>query len=534
MRERSFWGWGWADRLPSDEGRRTIAEQVAQLLGFQGLEVRPLPRIEAVAVPRSDVLPPTALEHLFTADPVQRVRHTYGRAYRDVVRGFRGDFRPAPDLVAYPERESDVAQILDWASGLRVAVVPFGGGTSVVGGVELTDRDEHPGVVSLDLSRLSGVWEVDHTSRLARIGAGTKGPEIEAALEREGLTLRHYPQSFEFSTLGGWIATRAGGHFATLYTHIDELVASLRAVTPTGVLATRTLPASGAGPDPNRLMIGSEGILGVITEAVVRVRARPRFRARAGVSFPSFAHGAAAVRVIAQSGLHPANCRLLDEREAALNGVCFDGSAFLILAFESDDHPLEPWLSRAVEIARGHGGRVTEEKTWTVDARGEDDGSEGADAWKRAFLEAPYLQSTLVSLGVIADTFETACTWSRFPDVHAAVIAQVRAAMKRVAGAGRITCRFSHVYPDGPALYYTFLCPAREGAELEQWAEIKQVASETLISQGATITHHHAVGRTHLPWYRVETPAPFRRALGAVKKTLDPAEILNPGVLVPQ
>lgn len=515
-RRRSFWAWGYEDRLLDDDARRAIGERVSDLLGFSAGPLRPLPRLEDVEIADARIAPPSALEAIVATDDEARVRHTYGRAYVDVVRGFERDFSSAPDLVATPENEDDVVRILDWCSDRDVAVVPYGGGTSVVGGVEC--RREGP-VLSLDLGRLDAVKHIDERSRLATIEAGALGPHLEAQLGERGLTLRHFPQSFEFSTLGGWIATRAGGHFATLYTHIDELVASTRTVTPSGIVATRTLPGSGAGPSPDRMILGSEGALGVITEAVVRVRPRPRFRTRATICFSRFADGVVAARLLAQSDLYPSNCRLLDEREAALNMVTSDGTAVLIVAFESDDHPLDPWLDRAIAIAEDCGGRVQ--------AR-----TDGASNWKAAFFDAPYLQSTLVSIGILADTFETACTWSAFDELHAAIVHDVRDAMKRVAGAGRLSCRFTHVYPDGPAPYYTFLCPAKANSERAQWAEIKAAASEALIRNGATITHHHAVGRTHRPWYHQQTPAPFLDALRAVKSKWDPRQIMNPGALV--
>jgi alkyldihydroxyacetonephosphate synthase len=386
------------------------------------------------------------------------------------------------------------------------------------------------GLVSVDLRRLDKVLEVDRTSRAARIQAGARGPAIEAQLARHGLTLRHYPQSFEFSTLGGWIATRAGGHFATLHTHIDDFVESVRMITPAGVYATRRLPASGAGPSPDRLALGSEGILGIITEAWMRVQPRPRYRGSASVAFPSFEHGVDAARALAQSGLHPANCRLIDRTEMLLSGVAADGDAVLLLGFESADHPLGPWLERALAIAAGAGGRCPEGPRLRDD--GERASSTAAATYKESFFQAPYLQSALVSLGVIADTFETACTWDRFPALHAAIKAEVGDAMRRVCGAGVLGCRFTHVYPDGPAPYFTFVAPGRAGDEIAQWAEIRRAAGDAVLAAGGTITHHHAVGRLHRPWYDRERPEPFAMALRAAKQALDPAGIMNPGVLV--
>jgi alkyldihydroxyacetonephosphate synthase len=533
MRARNLWGWGWADRFPDDEARKSFAESAAAMLGFPALSLLPLPPLDRLNLPPPRLLPPPALAPIVSDDLLARASHSYGKGYRDLVRGFRGEYTHPPDLVATPRREEDVARVLEHCAKERIAVIPFGGGTSVVGGVEPEVPPRFRGTLSLDLRALDRVLEVDPVSRLARIQAGATGPALESALAAHGFTLRHYPQSFELSTLGGWIATRAGGHFATLYTHIDALVASLRMIAPTGEWKTRTLPASGAGPSPDRLAIGSEGTLGVITEATMRIHERPRFRAKAAVLFERFLDGVHAARAIAQSGLHPANCRLLDDREAALFGVTREKHSVLLLGFESSEHPLDAWIERAIAIAKECGGSCPEGARVSGPSDEANRSNGAAELWRSAFLEAPYLQTTMVSLGVIADTFETACTWSSFEALHAEVIERVRDAMKRAAGVGRLSCRLTHVYPDGPAPYYTFLAPAKIGGELEQWAEIKSAAAEALMSHGATITHHHAVGRVHRPWYEREAPPLFLRALKAVKRSLDPEGILNPGALIP-
>ena len=311
-----------------------------------------------------------------------------------------------------------------------VAAIPFGGGSSVVGGVEADVGDAYRGVLSLDLTRLDRVVEIDRTSRPPRIQAGALGPVLEAQLRPHGLTLRHYPQSFEFSTLGGWLATRAGGHFATVYTHIDDLCESLRVVTPSGTTSRARLPGSGAGPSPDRLFLGSEGALGVITEAWMRLQDRPRWKTSAGVEFPRLADGAAAVRALAQSGLFPVNCRLLDAGEAMLSATLSPGAgALLVLGFESADHPVDVPMARALELCRDHGGTLPAPASSTdggvpgapghprpdgADTRAGRDGAAGE--WRNSFLRAPYTRDALVRLGVICETFETACTWDRFDE----------------------------------------------------------------------------------------------------------------------
>lgn len=530
-RRRSFWGWGWEDRFPDARSRIAMGQHSAQLLGFGPERCDEPPTSESIELRRPGFAIPKSLSEFVTDDHDSRVRHTYGRSYRDVLRGFRGDFGAAPDAVALPRTEADIETALDWAGEAGVAVIPFGGGTSVVGGVEPDVGGHYRGVLSLDMAKLDRVLEVEKRSLSARIQAGACGPDLEAQLAEQGLTLRHFPQSFEFSTLGGWIATRAGGHFATVYTHIDDLVQSVRAITPRGLWESRRLPASGAGPSPDRMLIGSEGTLGVITEAWVRVRPRPTFRATASAHFDDYGKAVEAVRALSQSGLFPSNCRLLDRREAALNAVTADGTHVLIVAFESADHSVRPWLERAIELVADHGGQFPKEPRYEeAGERGRS--AEGAGAWRQAFIDAPYLLNVMASMGVIVDTFETACTWDRFEALHAAVIREVRDVMKRECGAGYISCRFTHVYPDGPAPYFTFIAPGRYGAELEQWMAIKRVASQTLLAHGGTITHHHAVGRLHMPWYEQQRPPLFASALQAAKAVLDPNLLMNPGVLL--
>jgi alkyldihydroxyacetonephosphate synthase len=338
------------------------------------------------------------------------------------------------------------------------------------------------------------------------------------------MTLRHFPQSFQFSTLGGWIATRSGGHFATLYTYIDDLVESVRAVTPRGVWQSRRLPASGAGVSPDRMLLGSEGILGVVTEAWVRIRPRPTRRASAPVRFADFGAGVAAVRAISQSGLYPSNCRLIDAEEARLTGAGDGSHALLLLGFESAHHDVEPWMRLALAACADHGG------TWERRGAKKSDGS--AEGWRESFLRAPYLRDLFVAMGVLSETFETAITWDRFDAFHQSVLERTISAAQTACGGATVTCRFTHVYPDGPAPYYTVLAPARVGAELEQWAEIKAAASDAVLAAGGTITHHHAVGRDHRRWYDRQRPDPFADALRAAKAALDPAGVLNPGVLI--
>ena len=433
---RKHWGWGPESAQLGREQVEAAIPQVRERLGFGGEEVAepvPLDRVE-LREPRVDA--PEPLAEICAADAYERASHALGKAYRDVVRGFRGEFPNPPDVVARPRDEADVERVLSWCSDAGLAAIPFGGGTSVVGGVEPRVGDEYAGAVSIDLAALDQVLEVDVTSRAARIQAGALGPALEDQLRPSGLTLRHFPQSFEFSTLGGWIATRAGGHFATVMTHIDDLVESIRAITPAGDWESRRLPGSGAGPSPDRMLIGSEGTLGVITEAWVRLQDRPTHKLSCGVSFGDFHAAARAVRELSQSGLHPANCRLLDATEAEVTGAGPAGKALLVLGFESAHHPVDAWMDIALEVVRDHGGDPGDIRGTTT-TKGSDPLTKGSDAvssWRSAFLGAPYLRDTFVALGVLSDTFETSITWDRFEEFHATVMESAAAAVAEVCG----------------------------------------------------------------------------------------------------
>jgi len=514
--ERSWWGWGTTDRALSDD------ECVAAAAGLPGLpaQPRPVPAVADLELPAPRIAVPASLPASIAPDV--RAGHAHGKAYRDVVRSLAGDLWTAPDAVAFPRAESEVVQLLDWAGSAGVAVVPYGGGSSVVGGVEY--RGDGPWL-SLDLTALDRVLEVDRVSRAARVQGGALGPVLEGRLRPHGLTLRHFPQSFEFSTLGGWLATRAGGHYATLHTHIDDLVESMRVVTPVGVSESWRLPGSGAGPSPDRLFLGSEGTLGVITEAWMRLQDRPRFKASATMRFADMTTAMGAVRAISQAALHPANCRLLDPGEAALSGASASGEPVLVLGVESAVLPVDGRLTELLDLARDCGGTVAPSS-----GSGRDD---SAEAWRAAFLRMPYVRDGLARMSAVVETFETACTWDRVEELYATVNAEVATAVEEVTGApGMVNCRFTHVYPDGPAPYFTVVAAGRPGSELAMWDEVKAAAMEVLGRLGATITHHHAVGRDHRAGYDRQRPEPFAVALRAAKAALDPAGVLNPGVLI--
>jgi alkyldihydroxyacetonephosphate synthase len=519
------WGWG---RQSSDEPSAADLAALAPLAaGMLGHDIEPMVAAPLPELPEDRVtrLLPAALSSVASSTPLDRARHSVGRSYRDVVRAIAGRIDHVVDTVLRPTSEAQVAAALEWCADNAVAVIPFGGGTSVVGGIDPDVGDAWSGCVSLDLSALSGLVEVDPVSRSARVLAGTAGPDLEDALRPHGLTARFYPQSFERSTVGGWIATRAAGHFSMGPTHIDDLVECVHAVTPSGIWESRRLPGSGAGPSPDRALLGSEGTLGVVTDAWLRVQPRPTERWSATYAAPDLATGLDAVRAIAQTGVQPATCRLIDAGEATVTGTLATGEAALVLGLESWSGPVDADARVLMTCCGDLGLRFVE--------GGAKRAADGASAsWRSSFLRAPYLREQLVLLGLVVETFETATTWDRLPTLVADVTDRTNAALREVCSGGTVTCRLTHVYPNGAAPYFTVIAPGRPGSELAQWEEVKAAASDALLAAGGTITHHHAVGRDHRPWYDEQRPELFATALQAAKSALDPAGILNPGVLI--
>jgi alkyldihydroxyacetonephosphate synthase len=524
---RKFWGWGDADfQIPPAVIEKT--KQLLQMsLGIQKFNPITPPRLEDLHLrsPRFNL--PSHLITICKSDTYDRASHTYGKSYRDIWRGLYGHFDNPPDYVAYPKTESEIMELMNFAQEHQISLIPYGGGSSVCGGVESTQNPDYQGVISVDMQYFNQVLEIDQVSRCARIQAGIYGPALEKQLKPHQLTLRHYPQSFEFSTLGGWLATRSGGHFATVFTHIDDFVESIRMITPQGILQTRRLPASGAGPSEERLILGSEGIFGIITEAWMRLQAIPKYKATQAVKFKSFTQAVEAARLLAQSGLNPSNARLIDPLEAFGTGLGDGISTIIILGFESANHSVSPWMQEALAICQQNGG------TWQVKPENTDvKADENAEAWKKSFLHAPYLRDEMMQLGVIMETFETATTWDNFPHFHQKINEIARQSIQEICGAGTLTCRFTHLYPDGPAPYYTIIARGEQGKELAQWDKIKALVSQAIIDYGGTITHHHAVGKDHQPYYAQQMSEPFNHILKSVKNSLDPQWILNPEVLI--
>mmetsp|Transcript_11189 Transcript_11189/g.35480 ORF Transcript_11189/g.35480 Transcript_11189/m.35480 type:complete len:598 (-) Transcript_11189:98-1891(-) len=565
---KAWWGWGLASELRAEVATRLaeagVADRSLRLLRPPTVEDAarrlPPPRITAASLPAE-------LQCLCTAAPFERLLHMRGRDMVDVIRNVLGDVSEAHDLVVYPETETHVQALLVECRSRNIAVVPFGGGSSVVGGVAPppTAKD-FSGCIAMDLAKMDRVLEVDASSQCARVQGGIYGPALETALKPSGLTLRHFPQSFEFSTLGGWIATRGGGHYATGLTHIDDMVQSVRVVCPTGATETRQLPASGAGPAEHRLYVGSEGCLGVITEAWLRLRPRPATRASATVAFAgtdadaAFESGARALRSMVQTGLAPANLRLVYGPEVARAGGAGLGeaergmlasAAILLIGFESpvggpDGAAVlnaQMSLLLGVAVSDAHRGVVLSKRP-----AGEGDTLGGeregiAGSWGKGFMRGGYTSSASCLLpSMIVNTIETACTWAAFPALHSAVLRAARDAVRRECGVeGQVTCRITHVYPDGPAPYYTIVVQgmpeegAADGMEdprIRMWLAIKRDVMGAIIERGGTSTHHHAVGRLHQEHYEEESGALWRASLAASKAVHDPTGIMSPGMLV--
>jgi alkyldihydroxyacetonephosphate synthase len=459
-------------------------------------------------------------EHVLTDDESRRLR-TRGKSTPDLLRARAGDLSDAPDAVVRPSNHDEVQALLEVAVRHRVAVVPFGGGTSVVGGL-VARRDGYAGVVSLDLVRMKGLLAVDPVSMTATLEPGLRGPEAEALLAEHGLTLGHFPQSFEFASIGGFAATRSSGQSSAGYGRFDALVDGLVVATPAGPIELGHAPASAAGPDLRQVFLGSEGAYGVITAVTVRVRARPEQKVYDGWRWPSFDAGADAMRTLAQAQLLPTVLRLSDENETALNlvdpdsiGGSSSGGCLMIAGFEG--------TPAAVSARRAAVSAVLE------DLGAETSGEEPGRKWVAGRFDAPYLRDSMLDVGVLVETLETATYWSRLRRTYDAVSSALTETLGEPA---MVLCHVSHVYETGASLYFTVAAPEGDDA-LGRWLGAKRAAMDAIVATGATITHHHAVGTDHQPWLEDEIGAVGVEVLRAVKRAVDPSGVMNPGVLVP-
>ena len=536
-----WWGWGDPAHPPA-----LPAHALDFLRETVGVAARPRPpvalgqvRLTAPALSESTI---AALRQIVGAEGVrddhaERVVHAAGKGYPDLVRLRAGLPEGAPDAVVRPSDRGQLEAVLDRCAQASVAVVPWGGGTSVVGGVAPL-RGGHAAVIALDMGDMVRVLELDRVSRTVTVQAGIRAPALERALAPSGFTLGHFPQSYEYVSLGGCAATRSAGQASSGYGRIEQMVLGLRFAAPAGEIALAPVPASAAGPELRRLLVGSEGALGVIDELTLRVRPAPRERVYEGVFFADFAAGVEALRELAQQRACPDVARLSDEAETRMSlalagaggvkgrlGRAYVGlrgygkGCLAILGFEGEAEEIAARRKRALELVRRGGGLAV--------------GRSPGEAWRKGRFSAPYLRDELLTQGVMVETLETATRWSNVRALHRALATAIADALAAEGTPGLVMCHVSHLYETGASLYFTFIARQRDGAELEQWAAVKGAASRAIVAGGGTITHHHAVGRDHAPWLEDEVGREGVAALRALKAELDPAGIMNPGKLLP-
>lgn len=535
-----WWGWGDPAHSPSLDPR--TLDYLRETLALSG-RPRPPVALEQVALAPSAIGSPALAalgeivgsEHIRT-DHADRVRHAAGKGYPDLVRLRAGRPEGAPDAIAYPRSREQLRALLSACSEHSIAVVPFGGGTSVVGGVAPL-RGEQQAVLTLDLERLDELVRLDRQSRTVTVGAGMRAAQLEDALQARQLTLGHFPQSFEYVSIGGCAATRSAGQASTGYGRFERMVLGLSLCGPAEGIATSAVPASAAGPNLRELLVGSEGVLGVIDELTLRVRAAPEERLYEGVFFETFEQGVDLLRELVQSGLAPEVARLSDIPETSVSlalsrhgGVVewlgrrylgargYGEGCLAIFGFEGQRGTANGRRRRVHALVRAHGGLPV--------------GQSPGRAWQASRFSAPYLRDELLTHGVLVETLETATSWSNLIALHRRVQSAIADALRMCGTPGLVGCHVSHVYETGASLYFTLLAPQAEGREIEQWQAVKRAASDAVMDGGGTISHHHAVGRDHLPWIERELGHGGLEALRALKDRLDPAGIMNPGKLL--
>ncbi len=550
-REELRWnGWGLKEKTFDLRGReRELWAFIADVLGVKSLPETPAPSLEETTLPEPS-LPASAEEALRSLlgerlhqDAFERAMHAYGRSYADLVQLRSGALAHAPDAVLYPDNAEEVAQILAIASEHQIAVVPYGGGSSVVGGVEAR-AENCAAVVSLGTSRMKALIGIVPLSHTATFQAGIYGPDLEEELQQRGFTLGHYPQSFEFSTLGGWIAARGAGQQSNRYGTANKWLVSAKVATPTGELRTRAFPQSAAGPNLNEVICGSEGVLGVITEATVKLHKLPGTRDIRAYLFRDFESGALAIRRIVQAGLPVAMMRLSDSDESYFFGTLKSklkppsavtvagekalalagyrpgegqgsGRCALMIGIEGDAHDVRHAIVRTMAICASSGGAPV--------------GKGPGSSWEESRFSMPYLRDPMMDHGVGIDTLETSTEWSNVQHLTT----EVRRAIRTVLGPrAAILCHISHSYKDGCSLYFTFFFERDLEDPMGQWRRVKEAASDAIAEHGGTISHHHGVGRDHAKWMAKETGEVGMDLLGATKAKLDPAGVLNPGKLL--
>ncbi|WP_245367802.1 FAD-binding oxidoreductase [Nocardia goodfellowii] len=514
-------------------GQQPLSAQIRGLLAqVFGVSGDPVARRDEGDVPlRESALTPAQRDGLVavvgaadvSVDHHDRLLRAGGKSTPDLLRRRADGPQDAPDAVVFPADHEQVLAVLEYCATHEIAVVPFGGGTSVVGGVDPV-RGRFATLIALDLRRLAWVRDVDPVSGTATLGAGLTGPQAEELLGAQGLSLGHFPQSFEFASIGGFAATRSSGQASAGYGRFDDMVQRLKVATPMGTLELGRAPASAAGPDLRELFVGSEGALGVITEVTLRVHPKPETVAYQAWSFPDFATGAAALRAVVQAGAAPTVLRLSDEAETGLNlarsgdigGDAVTG-CLAVTTFEGAEAHVVARSAEAHAVLTAAGGTAL--------------GAKPAQEWEHGRFKAPYMRDALLDAGVLCETLETATAWSNLAALKAKVTAALTDSLSAQGTPALVMCHISHTYPTGASLYFTVVAKQLSDP-LAQWSIAKQAAGDAIMAAGGTITHHHAVGTDHRQWIPGEVGELGVRVLRAVKKELDPAGILNPGKLI--
>ncbi|MGZ9884443.1 FAD-binding oxidoreductase [Rhodococcus ruber] len=526
--EMEWDAWGTADRRKElGDGVRTLLQQAL------GVDTHRAPSLAESAVrllpSRLDTRHRHGLGRIVGTghvgdDDAARLRHAGGKSTLDLLRRQDPGPQDAPDAVVRPGSHDEVLAVLDYCAGEAIAVVPFGGGTSVVGGLDPV-RDGFDAVVAVDLQRMNALTDLDPVSGVATLQAGATGPQVEELLGAHGFSLGHFPQSFRHATVGGFAVTRSSGQASAGYGRFDDMVEHLVVATPSGTVRAGRAPASAAGPDLRQLFLGSEGLFGIVTEVGVRIHPVPAAVARRAWSFPDFATGADALRTLVQTGAVPTVLRLSDESETAVN-----------LALHEHIGSTAPTGCLAVTTVEGTAdhvrARAAEVDALLAATGGTDLGEEPARTWEDGRFDAPHLRDALLRAGALAETLETATTWSNLARLRTAVIDALTASLQDQGTPPLVLCHISHTYPTGASLYFTVVC-AQADDPLAQWSAAKRAATDAIVTAGGTVTHHHAVGRDHRPWMAEEIGTLGTGLLRAVKDAIDPRGILNPGKLLP-
>jgi alkyldihydroxyacetonephosphate synthase len=547
-----WWGWGDLSKTYPLDGRRTFLPFLKKSLDLSRFETLPQPSMDAIPVPDSRIRPNVLNEiaavvgqsGLSTAKE-DRLRHATGRSYRDLLALRLGNVPNPPDAVVFPQAEQEVAAIVAFASRHHLSVIPVGGGTSVVGGIEPAGPSPN-GSISLNLMRMNHILDVNRQDLTVSAECGIPGPQLEEALNTLGLTLGHFPESFEFSTLGGWMASASSGQDSTLYGDMADMVLGLRIVCPTGVIETPPFPAHAQGPDLKRLFLGSEGTLGVMTRATLRVQRLPGKTDWMSVLFRDFLAGTEATRQIIQIGLRPAVIRVSDGWETQMafalapephpawlktisrmgfslllrKGFAEHRRALMIVAFEGSARLVMAQKREARRIARRLGGFCL--------------GGMPGRLWNRGRFEQPYLRDELMNMGLMVDTMETVVRWTDLERLYRSVRSTLLETMAGLGTKGMVLAHLSHPYPSGSGVYFILVCPMLRGSENDQWRKLKDAATSAILQSGGALSHHHGIGLDYAPWMVQCLGKPYLDLLRKLKMAVDPYNIMNPGKLLPE